>query len=128
MAADPHARAVRELFDDGEVREVLRETFYRAPSASQPVTMQPATMQPVEVPRMTVAKTSPEPTKRRRAAKPKADHYEIICISMYNEDLARLDKKVADLKAKGHRRMTRSALIRWALDQIDDLDAVPRGI
>lgn len=121
MAADPHARAVRELFDDGEVREVLRETFYRAPSASP-------TASPVEVPRMTVAKTSPEPTKRRRAAKPKADHYEIICISMYNEDLARLDKKVADLKAKGHRRMTRSALIRWALDQIDDLDAVPRGI
>lgn len=118
MAADPHARAVRELFDDGEVREVLRETFYRAPSAASPV----------EAPRMTVAKTSPEPTKRRRAAKPKPDHYEIICISMYNEDLARLDRKVADLKAKGHRRMTRSALIRWALDQVEDLDAIPRGI
>ena len=119
MAADPHARAVRELFDDGEVREVLRETFYRAPSTMT---------QSGEAPRMTVAKTSPEPTKRRRPAKPKADHYEIICISMYNEDLARLDQKVADLKAKGHRRMTRSALIRWALDQIEDLDTIPRGI
>ena len=117
MAADQHARAVRELFDDGEVREVLRETFYRTPSA-----------QPVEPPRMTVAKTTPEPAKKKRTPKPKPDHYEIICNSMYKEDLARLDQKVADLKAKGHRRMTRSALIRWALDQIDDLDTVPRGI
>ncbi|UJR80737.1 hypothetical protein [Sandaracinus amylolyticus] len=115
MAADPHARAVRELFDDGEVREVLRETFYRA-----------------EAPSRTVAKTTPEAEtssgKRKRVQKPKPDHYEIICISMYKEDLARLDEKVAALKSRGHRRMTRSALIRWALDQIENLETVPRGI
>jgi hypothetical protein len=111
MAEGTHARAVRELFDDGEVREVLRDTFYRN-----------------EAPLASIAKTSPEPKKKRRAAKPKAAHYEIICISLYNEDLARLDQKVADLKARGHRRMTRSALIRWALDQVQDLEAVPRGI
>ncbi len=114
MSSAERARAVRDLFDEGEVRDVLRDTFYRS-----------------EPPLAPLAATAPEKaktkTKRRRTPKTKADHYEIICISMYNEDLARLDQKVADLKAKGHRRMTRSALIRWALDQID-LEKVPRGI
>lgn len=112
MAADG-ARAVRELFDEGEVRDVLRETFYRS-----------------ESPLMPVAATAPlaeTGKKRRRVNKPKPDHYEIICISMYKDDLGRLDQKVADLKSRGHRRMTRSALIRWALEQLD-LDSVPRGI
>lgn len=110
MASD-HARAVRELFDE-EVKDVLRDTFYRT-----------------EPPLKPLAATAPAegPKKRRRTPKPKADHYEIICISMYNDDLARLDQKVADLKADGHRRMTRSGLIRWALDQID-LAKVPRSI
>ncbi|MDQ3032926.1 MAG: hypothetical protein M3Y87_10950 [Myxococcota bacterium] len=112
MATD-RARAVREIFDDGEVREVLRDTFYRSEAPLMPLA---ATAAPIEGKK-----------KRRRAAKPKPDHYEIICISLYNEDLARLDAKVADLKGRGHRRMTRSALIRWALDQLD-LDTVPRGI
>ncbi len=106
-----HARAVRELFDEGEVREVLRDTFYR--SEDSPL-----------APPVSIEATG----KRRRAVKPKPDHYEIICISMYKEDLARLDEKVAALKSRGHRRMTRSALIRWALDQIEQLEKVPRGI
>lgn len=111
MAAD-HARAVREIFDESEVREVLRETFYRS-----------------EAPRKPLASTAPEvaPSKRRRTPKPKPDHYEIICISMYVEDLRRLDEKVAALKARGHRKATRSALIRWALDRVD-IDEVPRGL
>lgn len=113
MSAE-RARAVRDLFDEGEVREVLRDTFYRS---------EPPPLAPLAATKPAVAGKK----KRRRAAKPKADHYEIICISMYNEDLARLDQKVADLKGRGHRRMTRSALIRWALDQLD-LDSVPRGI
>jgi hypothetical protein len=110
--ASEHARAVREIFDEGEVRDVLRDTFYR----TEPPIMPLAATAPVEGGK-----------KRRRAAKPKPDHYEIICISMYVEDLARLDEKVATLKGMGHRRMTRSALIRYALDQLD-LEKVPRGI
>lgn len=60
--------------------------------------------------------------KRRAKAAPKkaaAEHYSIVCISLYNEDLERLDKKVQELKRAGHRKMTRSALIRFALDQVD---------
>ena len=90
--------AVRTFFED-EVQDVLRETFY-------------ATEKPVTA---------------KRVQKPKPDHYEVICISMYKEDLARLDDKVNELKASGHRRMTRSALIRFALDQAD-LSKLPRGL
>lgn len=92
------AHGVRELFDEGEVREVLSETFYR--EADKP--------------------------RRGRAKALKPDHYEVICISLYKEDLARLDAKVRELKERGHRKMSRSALIRYALDTVD-LDALPRS-
>ncbi len=92
------AHGVRELFDEGEVREVLSETFYR--EADEP--------------------------RRARAKALKPDHYEVICISLYKEDLARLDAKVRELKERGHRKMSRSALIRYALDTVD-LDALPRS-
>ena len=43
-------------------------------------------------------------------------------ISLYKEDLAQLDKMVAKLKKQGHRRISRSALIRFALDEVDIRD------
>ena len=60
--------------------------------------------------------------RRRKSDRPKAaaaEHYSVVCISLYNEDLERLDAKVAELKRAGHRKMTRSALIRFALDQVN---------
>ena len=96
MSQDGSARsAMDEAL--GEVDEVLRETFYR-PS-----------------PKRLAAKKPPK--KKAKAAKP--DHYKVICISMYLEDLERLDEKVTRLKEEGHRKMSRSALIRFALDQVD---------
>ena len=99
-------RGVAAVFDRDEVRDVLEEAFYKREPA----------------------KAAPEPKrrKRRRRAKKKADHYEVICISLYNEDLARLDEKVKALKASGHRKMSRSALIRYALDTVD-LDGLPKA-
>lgn len=97
--SNERAQGVRDLFDGDEVREVLSETFYQ---------------EPVERPR------------RGRAKALKPDHYEVICISLYKEDLARLDAKVQELKEKGHRKMSRSALIRYALDTVD-LEALPRS-
>lgn len=91
---------VANLFDGDEIREVLSETFY----------------QPAE----------PAPKRRRRAKALKPDHYEVICISLYKEDLARLDAMVKQLKSQGHRKMSRSALIRYALDTAD-LDGLPKA-
>jgi len=67
------------------------------------------------------------PTSRMRAKTTPAAHYKVICISMYNGDLARLDEMVDELKGMGMTKANRSALIRYALAQVD-LSKVPRGI
>jgi len=103
VAVAAAAQGVREVLDADEVQEVLRETFFQprpeeAPSARR------------------------RGRKRGRSARPPAprpEHYEVICISLYKEDLARLDAMVAALKRTGHRKMSRSGLIRFALDQVD---------
>jgi len=100
-----NAETMRAVFKDDDV---LAETFYREDATPKP--------------RLAAL----DEAGQRRRAKPKPDHYEIICISMYKDDLARLDAKVEALKARGNRRMTRSALIRYALDRLA-LDDVPRG-
>ncbi|MBX7195715.1 MAG: hypothetical protein K1X94_26900 [Sandaracinaceae bacterium] len=106
--------AAHALFDRDEIREVLETSFYRS---------EPSPQAPPQKARPGLARAG-QP-KRKAARKPKPDHYEIICISMYVEDLASLDAKVEALKQKGHRRMTRSALIRYALDRLA-VEDVPR--
>jgi hypothetical protein len=98
MSNEP-ARAMDELFDGDEVREVLREAFYK----------------PAQVP---VVKPLAK-VKAKRKRKPKPTHYEVLCISMYRDDLDRLDAEVARLKESGHTKMSRSGLIRFALDHMD---------
>lgn len=104
--------AAHALFDRDEIREVLETSFYR-PEVAHADEVAPKA-------RPSVARAG-----RRKARKPKPDHYEVICISMYVEDLAALDAKVDALKQRGHRRMTRSALIRYALDRLA-VEDVPR--
>ena len=87
------------VFDDDEVSAVLRDTFYGGNSG----------------------KRSRVKAKKKPKQK-KPDHYDVICISLYKEDLAQLDKMVAKLKKQGHRRISRSALIRFALDQVEIQD------
>jgi hypothetical protein len=91
------------VFDGDEVREVLEERFYQPPAGRAPST---------------------RGSKRKKP--PEDVSYKVICISLYHEDLARLDAMVAELKARGHRKMSRSALIRFALDTAD-LDALPKA-
>ena len=55
------------------------------------------------------------------------DHYKVLCISFYTDDLARLDATVAELKRLGHRRVNRSSVLREALRQLE-LDCVPRSL
>jgi len=89
---------VDEVFDEDEVSAVLRDTFYSGKSAKR------------------------GHGKTKKAKKKKPDHYDVICISLYKEDLAQLDEMVAKLKKRGHRKISRSALIRFALDQVDIRD------
>ena len=80
--------AAHALFDDAEVRDVLRETFYEGDAPPR------------------------RPRPPRKVA-PKAElPYEVICISLYKEDLAALDAQVTALKASGHRKMSRSDVTR----------------
>jgi hypothetical protein len=61
-----------------------------------------------------------------RPAKEKPTHYKIVCISLYTEDIARLDGMVAELKRRGHTKANKSAVIRFALDNCD-LAKMPKG-
>jgi hypothetical protein len=38
-----------------------------------------------------------------------------LCVSTYPEDIAKLDALVKDLRARGHRRVSRSSAIRTAV-------------
>ena len=68
-------------------------------------------------------------TEVEDAAKPKPDkptHYKVVCISLYNEDIAHLEEMVAALKRRGHTKANKSQLIRAALAQVD-LGKIPKG-
>jgi len=93
------------LLDEDEVQGVLSGAFYTAPPEESQVRPRPAAKTPA----------------------PKPEHYRVICISMYTEDLSRLDAMVEKLKARGLTKANRSALIRYALEQVD-LEKVPKGI
>jgi len=67
-----------------------------------------------------------EPEERAPDKKPRPTHYKVVCISLYVEDIERLDSLVAELKRRGHTKANKSQVIRAALEQID-LDQVPRS-
>ena len=92
-------RAAAQVLDKDEVEGVLSGRFYEAAAS--------------------------EPARRERDAKP--THYKVICISMYVDDLKRLDGMVDALKARGLTKANRSALIRYALGELD-LENVPKGL
>jgi hypothetical protein len=69
------------------------------------------------------------PVPRLAPPKPKApkpSHYKIVCISLYNEDIARLESLVAELRRRGFSKANKSQLIRFALDTVD-LDRMPKA-
>jgi hypothetical protein len=101
-------QATARVLDRDEVEGVLSGSFY-SPQGGQAV----APREPREA--------APKP----RDAKP--SHYKVICISMYTDDLKRLDKMVEELKGRGLTKANRSALIRYALGEVD-LERVPKGL
>ena len=60
-------------------------------------------------------------------SKAKPDHYKVITVSFYTEDLQRLDDAVRALKKRGHSKASRSSLLRAAMLQVD-LSKVPRAV
>jgi hypothetical protein len=98
-ARAPEPRAGAALHHDPLGEEQILERFYRPEVA--------------EVPAQT-------------KAKPKPTHYKIVCISLYTDDIERLERMVGTLKSRGHTKANKSQLIRAALDQVD-LDKVPRS-
>ena len=64
------------------------------------------------------------PQAVRRTLAPKPQHYRIMSISMYTDDIERLEQMVAELKRRGHYKANKSQLIRHALSKVD-LDEVP---
>src|SRR5262245_41404929 len=98
---DDFRQAAAKVLDRDEVEGVLSASFYAGP---------------------------PLP---RAAARPnleeKPTHYKVICISMYTDDLKRLDQMVDTLKSRGLTKANRSALIRYALGEVD-LERVPKGL
>ena len=99
-------QAARKVLDVDEVEGVLSNSFYAPSSEERPKVLFSTEAVP---------------------ANEKPTHYKVICISMYTEDLKRLDTMVDDLKARGLTKANRSALIRYALGAID-LDSVPKGL
>jgi hypothetical protein len=99
---DGFRQAAAKVLDHDEVEGVLSSSFYDA---------NVRTVQRAEPKRVTEKPT----------------HYKVICISMYTEDLKRLDTMVDTLKSRGLTKANRSALIRYALGEVD-LEAVPKGL
>jgi len=96
--------AAHALFDRDEIREVLETSFYRNEPEPVRTSKAPKKKGPGLV----------RPGRTKAARKPKPDHYEIICISLYVEDLTALDAKVEAPKPPGPRPLTPSAPPRSA--------------
>lgn len=65
------------------------------------------------------------PVPEAEPPKARPTHYKVVCISLYNEDIERLESLVGELKRRGHSKANKSQVIREALLQID-LNRVPR--
>ena len=98
-------QAARKVLDVDEVEGVLTSSFYAPSSEDRPV----------------LYAADPGPRDQ------KPTHYKVICISMYTDDLERLDEMVQTLKTRGLTKANRSALIRYALGAVK-LDDVPKGL
>jgi len=102
---DP-SQGIQDVLGD-DIDMVLRERFFS--------------------PAFTEETERPGPRRAVPDAKARPEHYKVICISLYTEDLDRLDAAVRDLKRKGHTKASRSSVLRAAMLQLD-LTKVPRGI
>ncbi len=114
-----------EVLNRDEVEGVLSGAFYRPMPPEDPSTRGTGTFEESFEGPKSASNGQKKPGPQRQVAKP--EHYKVICISMYTDDLEALDEMVKELKKRGLTKANRSALIRQALLQLD-LDKVPRGL
>lgn len=86
-------------------RDPLVTTFYRAPEAPKGRGRRGKGRQPLKEGRT----------------------WRLVTFSFYEEDVRRLDALLADAKKRGHKRVSRSQIVRLALRQVD-LDSLPELI
>lgn len=111
---------VREVLESDDVRSILRDGFFSTvPDA--PIDNEDALDEPLVEPSARRSLTTAQRAKKssKKAAKERPDHYKVICISLYNDDLALLDRVVKELKKRGFTKANRSAVLRAAMQQFD---------
>lgn len=72
------------------------------------------------------ASATPTVSRSPREPAPRPTHYKVVSISLYNEDIERIDSIVAELRKRGHTKANRSSVIRFAIDTVD-FSKMPRG-
>ena len=70
----------------------------------------------------------PQAAAAPREAKPKPTHYKIVCISLYTEDIDRLEALVADLKRRGHTKANKSAVVPHFMSTVPRPCTLPSAI
>ncbi len=60
---------------------------------------------------------------KRRGRRP--SHYKLVCISLYNHDIQKLEQHVQILKQRGHTKANKSQIIRFAIDKVA-VEKMPR--
>jgi hypothetical protein len=116
--------------DDPVVADFYAPTL--PPAVAPPPTVTPPTVKapPTSPPPATTATTTTTTTKprasRSRGRQPLAEGrtFRLVTFSFYEDDVARLDALLKVARQKGHRRASRSQIVRQALRQVD-LDKLP---
>lgn len=110
-----------------EGEQLLLDALYGQKSAGPlpppPVESIPPPSPPAPPPVFDASPPLPAEAPAQENPKPKPDHYKVVSISLYKEDIERLEQMVRELKRRGHHKANKSQLIRQALAQVD-LDRV----
>ncbi len=76
------------------------------------------------------AKAPPRPRGKRtkdRKPLPEGQTYRLVTFSFYEEDVTRLDALLEQARKRGHKKVSRSQIVRLALRQVD-LEKLPEMI
>jgi len=64
--------------------------------------------------------------KKSRQGMGRTRHYKLVCISLYNRDIARLEEIVRTLREMGYSKANKSQVIRFALNKVRMESLVPK--